>query len=437
MKIARRALLGGFASYPLVLLVSSPPLLAACGQRPPDTPLAHLYGKEWVHGAYSLYAKRYGEVQTAADTSSQDAYRVLAQKGVGALDALQAREVPFHVRVDPDAQRFAVQRNVPERLTFTADMNDAQRRAVEESWKRAREHIHTDYEEVRRLDWALTRLLEQVQRLRNAIEEGRIEQYRLVEQLLELLLLLLERLEHDRARLAELEADVVAVGMTVRATDANSATMAASIRKVLLAVIEDAATEARAPLYPPDEAERARLVEAGRALARRIEASAEFKRWRDEEREKQLAAIGVFLQALDQMTGLPTSQVYRTVLDLWRGDLDYLGYVKTALSLVPRGGALARVIADAIEYTEQARKIGGVVVATVRASGSVSTEDLAAQATAQAKGVVFNTASRFALERIDKQLAFFKDRAEVQKVTELLGETELMKGVMPKLPGPS
>ena len=91
--VTRRKLLGGFATLPLVALVSSPPLLAACGSRPPETPLAHLYGHEWVHGAYKLYSTKYAAVQTSADDTSHEVYCVLAQKGIVALDALQSREI--------------------------------------------------------------------------------------------------------------------------------------------------------------------------------------------------------------------------------------------------------------------------------------------------------------------------------------------------------
>jgi hypothetical protein len=467
--VTRRGLLGGFATFPLIALVSSPPLIAACGGRPPETPLAHLYGQDWVHGAYKLYATKYAAVQTSAEDTSHDVYRVLAQKGIVALDALQSRDVPFFVRVDPSAQSFSIERKVPERLTFSADMSDADRKNAEAAWKKARDNIHLDYEEVRRLDHALTRLLGQVQKIRNAIEEGRVEQYRIVQQLAELkadpthlpyqlpyqvtpkdyeeiLLLLLERLEDDRARLGVLEGDVVAVGMTVRSTDANSATMAASIRKVLLAVLEDgtaAKESARAPLFPADQGEKAKLLDTARALRAKIEASAEFIAWQKAETEKRLAALGAFLQALDTMTGLPTSQVYRTVLGLWRGDHDYLTYLKTIVGFVPHGGAVARTIVEAIEYTEKARQIGGTVVATVRAASNVASgggldalaaeakAQVTAQATAQAKGVVLNTASRFALERADKQLSFFKDKAEVTKVTDLLGQTDLVKQLIP------
>lgn len=461
--VTRRALLGGFATMPLVALVSSPALIAACGTREPETPLAHLYGREWVHGAYKLYADKYAGVQVSAEETSHDAYRVLAQKGVVALEAIQSRDVPFFIRVDDNAHAFAVERKVPERLMFTADMTDADRKAAEIAWKRARDHIHTDYEEIRRLDWALTRLLMQLQRIRNAIEEGRLEQYRLVEQLAELkkdptklpyqlpyqvtpkdyeeiLLLLLERLESDRARLAQIESDVIAVGMTVRSTDANSATLAVSIKKVLLAVVEDGRDPPPSPLFPADEGEKQRLLSAARALAQKIEASPEYIAWRDAEREKKLAAFGAFLTALDAMTGLPTSRIYRTVLDIWRGNHDYLGYLQTILSLVPHGSKVAAVIGEALEYTEKARKIAGTVVATVKqveAAGSMSVDALVAQGTAiateKAKGAVLNTASRFALERADKQLSFFKDKLEIAKVEDALRQTEMVTKAIPRL----
>ncbi len=396
--------------------------------------------------------------------SSQDVYRVLAQKGVAALDALQSRDVPFFVRVDENAHGFAIERKVPERLTFTADMTEADRKNAEVSWKKARDAIHLDYQEVRRLENALTRLLAELQHVRNAIEEGRLEQYRIVVQLAELtadrsnlpyalpyqvtaadyeeiLLLLLERLEDDRTRLGRVEGDVVAVGMTVRATDANSATMAASIRKVLLAVVEDGTPSPREPLFPKDQGEKAKLLAAGRTLRAGIAASPEFARWQADEREKKLAALGAFLQTFDAMTGLPTSQAYRTVLGLWRGDRDYLTYLKTIVSLVPHGGAVARTIVEAIEYTEKARQISGTVMAAVKAVKNGSLDAIAAeakaqvvgQATAQAKGVVLNTASRFALDRAQKQLSFFKDHAEVAKVTNLLAQTDLVTKVIPGL----
>lgn len=463
IKTSRRDLLGGFATLPLIALVSSPPLIAitACGGKPPEAPLAHLHGRDWVHGAYELYSTRYAKVQTSAEASAQDSYRILAQKGVTALDALQTREVPFYLRVADDDRSFKMDRKVPERLTFTADMNDEQRRQAQEAWKNARDHIHTDYEEIRRLDWALTRLLVQLTRIRNAIEEGRTEQYRLVEQLAdlrkdstnlpyplpyqvtpkdyeEILLLLIERLEDDRGRLLLMEADIIAVGMTTRATDANSATLAASIRKVLVAVVEDGSIPPRAPVFPRGPEEKAKFLEKAKTLATTIAQSPEFARWKAEERERKLAAFGAFLTVLDTATGLPTSQIYRTVLSLWKGDKDYLEYMKAILALMPRGGAVAKTIADAVEYTERARQVAGVVVATAKTKGGLSSEalvaQLRAQVNAQTKDVVLNTASRFALERADKQLSFYKENAEIAKVTDLLAQTDLMKQAMPQIP---
>jgi hypothetical protein len=460
-KVTRRTLLGGFATWPLVALVGSPTLLAACGSRPPETPLAHLYGRRWISGAYELYAERYATVQTSSAASSEEAYRVLAQKGVVALDALQSRDVPFFVRVAEDGQAFSVARNVPERLTFRAGMSESERRAAEAAWKKAREHVHTDYEEIRRLDWALTRLLAQLQRIRSAIDEGRREQFRLALQLSqlgsdpknlpfelpyevtardyeEILLLLLERLEADRVALAQIEADIVAVGLTVRATDAGSGSLAANIRKVLLAVVEDDALTTRAARFPENEAERQKLVEDGRALAKAIEASPEYAAFLAEEREKRLAAFGAFLQALDAMTGLPTSRVYRTVLDIWRGDRDYLGYLETVLSLIPEAARVRDVIHEAIERTREARAVLAKVSATVETARSASAKDpkalleeAASIGAAKGQRYVWNTASSFALERANKQLAFFESNAEVQKVSEMLAQTKVMRADLP------
>lgn len=467
-RVARRSALGGLATFPLVALVSSPPLIAlsgvvtgGCG-RAPETPLAHLHGRDWVHGAYALYAQRYADVQVKAESNAQDSYRVLAQKGVGALDGLQQREVPFFVRVADDERSFSIARTVPERLTFTAEMDEAARRRAQETWKSARDHIHTDYEQIRRLDWALTRLLIQLQRIRNAIEEGRVEQYRLVEQRLqlakepknlpyelpygvtpkeydEILLLLLERLEDDRERLLLIEADIIAVGLTTRTTDANSATLSASIRKVLLAVVEDGAIPPRAATFPVDASERARLLESGRALASAVEKSDAFHRWKVEEQEKRLAAFGTFLGVLDTMTGLPTSQVYRTIMSLWKGDRDYLEYMTAIVALMPRGSALANTIREVIEYTARARQIAGVVAVTVsslrNASSQALVEELRARVTSKvSQTAILNTASRFALERATRQLSFYKDLEEVATVRDLLAETDLMKGLVPAIP---
>src|SRR5690606_15299412 len=63
-------------------------LLSACGKREPETPLAHLYGKDWVHGAYRHYAQVYIEVEGRARRRSTDSYKILAQRGVTSLTNL-------------------------------------------------------------------------------------------------------------------------------------------------------------------------------------------------------------------------------------------------------------------------------------------------------------------------------------------------------------
>lgn len=442
--VPRRAFLGGLATLPLASFAGF-----GCGSRPPETPLAHLYGKEWVRGSYELYAGKYNAVQEKADAKSFDAYRVLAQKGVVALDALQSRDVPFYIKVGEDGRAFSIERNVPERLMFTANMTDADRQAATEAWKKARDHIHTDYEEIRRLNWSLTELLKQLQLIRNAIDEGRVEQYRQVAQIQELkkgdkppfelpyqvsqqdyvdnLHLLLERLEDDRHRLERIESDIVAVGLTVRATDAGSASLAANIQKVLLAVLEDSTAKPRPATYPAEE--RAKLLAEGQRLEQTIFASAEFKKWEKEEAAKKWEAIGQFLPLLDAVTGIPTSSIYRSVINMWKGDGDYLSYAKTLLQMSPVGKQVTSTLADAIDTTERARKIGGTVLATMK-TGAPSADALAAQA----KGVLLNTGTKFARDRIDKQLVFFKDKAELTKVSEALSETPLVKNALPAIP---
>jgi hypothetical protein len=409
-----------------------------------------------VHGAYELYAGKYAGVQKRASDTTENAYKVLAQKGVTALDGLQAREVPFYVRVDADGDDFAIERKVPERLTFTAEMNEADRQSATEAWKRAREHIHTDYEEIRRLNWALTQLLQQTQRIRSAIDEGHVEEFRLVSQIVELdkadtsvpfqlpyqvtkkdyaeiLVLLVERLEDDRKKLEQMEASIVTVGLTARSTDAGSATLAASLYKVLAAVMDDAdATTPRPAAYPPSDEERARLLAAGRAIVDGIAGSEEYKRWVKMEQTKTFEQIGTFLPLLDAMTHLPISAVYRQVLEVWRGDADYLSYLKMLIAMTPAGRQVAKVVGDVIETTERARKIAGQMEAILRA-GPPTPEALAAQA----KGIVLNTGTQFARERVRRQLAYFREKSEIDKVQRIVAESRLGTLPLPEIPIPA
>jgi hypothetical protein len=451
-------------------LGTSPIWLPTVGcNRPPETPLAHLYGKEWVHKSYEMYGEKYVALQTGAESSAQNAYKVLAQKGVTALDALQSRDVPFFVRADAEGEGFRIERKIPKRLTFRAGMTDAERDAATKEWERAREFIHTDYEEIRRLNWALGTLIGQVRHVRSTIENGKIEQYQLVRQLDALsqgekppfelpyqvtvkdyesvLLLLLERLEDDHKRLARLETDIVTVGLTVRATDAGSASLADNIHKVLLAVIQDSEDSSPRPAaFPQESDKRDELLAGGRALYQKIKASEEYVAWEKAERAKAWEQVGAFLQVFDAMTGLKTSAIFKQIVAVFTGDADYLSYVKTALGMLPFGGHLAKAVNDALEYTAKARKAidtakryvakGEDAYATLKKIQSgEALKGVDAQVTGAVKdGGLLNFGSRFAMNKLDRQLSFFKDKAEVSQVRSMLGETKLMSAALPAIP---
>jgi hypothetical protein len=428
-----------------------------CGPRQPDTPLAHLYGKEWVQGAYAHYAQSYLALETGTRARSFDVYKVLAQKGVTALEGLQRREVPFLLRLSEDGRRYEIRREVPERLTFSANMTAEEREEATRVWKLAREHVHTDYAEIARLNWSMTELLGGVTVVRNAIDQGTIESYRLCRRLTELkaggelpfqlpyqvtrqdyqrvLFLLLDRLQGDHGRLGALESSMLAVGLTARATDAGSASLGANVEKVLLAVVEDAEAAEGAPpaKFPESDEERDRRLQHGVELHAGIVATAEYQAWLKAERRRE-DQIGQFLSLLDQVTGLPTSALYRQAMSLWNGDADYLDYLKLAAALVPGGGGLRGVLDEAVETTVKARDLYAKA-RTVKSVADAAASGDAASALGAIEGAgLVNTATRHAKRSIPKQLVFLKARDEVDAVKRRLGETKLLKDPMPELP---
>ncbi len=454
-----------------VLALGTAPLwLPACAHHE-ETPLAHLYGQDWVHGAYEMYAGKYAAIQTSSEQASKNAYAMLAQKGVVALEALQTREVPFFIRVDDGEQGFKIARDVPERLKFTADMSDADRAAAQAHWEAAREHIQTDYEEIRRLDWALTTLLSQTQAVRSAIENGKIEQCHLVHQLSameagekppfelpyqvgvddyrDVLILLIERLDDDAKRLGRVESDIVTVGLTARSTDSGSASLAANLHKVLLAVVSDAsASTPRAATFPRSNDDRGQYLAKGKELYASIKASPEYAKWDKEESAKAFDQLGKMLSLVDSMTGLKVSAIYRQVLDIWRGDADYLSYLKTLASVLPGGGEVAKTVVSAIELTDKARKVAGKVqtgIATANtaidtgkrlANGGVPSAANAASVVELANGGgLLNAGSNFARSKMDKQLAFFKDQKELTQIKGAIAESSLMTSTLANVPG--
>ena len=388
-----------------------------------------------------MYGDAYLRVQSAAEESSFDAYAMLAQKGVVALDTLQLREVPFHARVSGGGQSFAIERDLPERLTFRADMSEQDRQRATETWERAREHIHTDYLEIRRLNWALTRLLGQLQRLRMAIDEAETEQFRITRQVEsvqegdlpfelpyavsakdyeDVLVLLVERLDDDRQRLAQLETAVVTVGLTARAADSSSLSLAPNLRKVLRAVERDAsASRPRPSAYPGGDDRDGRLAR-GRELMGAIRKSDAYQAYLDREREAWLRQLGGFLTILDAVTGIPVSRAYQQAVTIFAGDADYLDYLKLVSSLSP-SPELSSAIDDAITLTEKVRDTYGTGKALI---DSASAADL---------GALVNTGTAAAKAQVGKQLVFFGDQAEHDEIRRALDEGALMTRALPSL----
>lgn len=419
-------------------------VVGSCVQKKPDTPLAHLYGRGWVEGAYTHYAEAHQRVEGRAQTQGTEARQILAQRGVSALAALQVREVPFWVRVSPDAASFRVERDVPERLTFTANMSQAARDEATRVWSQARDHIQKDYEDVRRLDAALGGLLGSVSDVRHALDAGRLEQFRLCRQLTSIdggeplsfelpyqvsradygsvLLLLLERLESDAARLRRLEASLVATGLTARAADSGSLSLSQNLEKVLLSVEQDAARVQDAATAYPTDTERARHLTAARAVRQEIAASPEYSAWLQAERDRE-DVIGQFLTMIDRVTGLPTSAVYQQILRLWRGDDDYLGFLRLALGFVPGGTALHATLDQAVHYSEQTRS----VVATAEELAELAKNADARGAAVLANTGALNVATKKARQSLNRQLVFFESTEEVTQVRQALENTALLQ----------
>ena len=427
-----------------------------CG-RQPETPLPRLKGRAWVQGVYELHAQRYLDVQMGAETSSHGAYRVLAQKGVTALDGLQSREVPFHMRVDAASSRVQIERTVPERLTFTADMSVADRERATEAYHAARQHLHTDYYEIHRLDWAMSTLLGQLLAIHSAMEQAEIEQFKIVRDLaglrgggatpyqlpervtrddyVEVLVLLLARLEQDRARLASIEASIATVGLTARSTDAGSGSLTKNLHKVMLSVIHDAEATTPTPARFPASTKQTRVA-AGRELASQIEASTAYQEWKRAEDARALESAGMLFEAIDAVTHLPTSALFRTVIGIWRGEGDYLTYLQVLARIVPGGGRLAGVVRTGIDTSKRARDViaraQGARERLKRGDWDQALEsELAGRANA-----VLNTRTAFARKRIERQVTFFSEEKELGEVASAVAASPLMTRSMPPVPPP-
>jgi hypothetical protein len=122
---------------------------------------------------------------------------------------------------------------------------------------------------------------------------------------------------------------------------------------------------------------------------------------------------------VDAITGLPTSAVFRQVVDIWSGQADYLSYVQTALSLVPGGGKVASSLREASAKTKAVR-------AAIQRGADLATSTGDAIRAVSKEGGLVNVASQYARSRVNKQIVFYKDQAELEHVTEELTGTGLL-----------
>jgi hypothetical protein len=227
------------------------------------------------------------------------------------------------------------------------------------------------------------------------------------------------------------ESDIVTVGLTARATDSGSGSLSANLHKVLLAVVTDAgSSEPRAKTYPADDDTRGKYGARGKELMATIAASPEYITWEKHESTKAFDQLGQMLTLVDSMTGLHVSAIYNQVLDIWRGDADYLSYLKAAVKMLPGGSALAKVADQAIALTEKARKVAGQVqkgLALAKTAADGNYVQLAKDSG------LLNAGSDFARSKLSKQLAFIKDPQELDQLKGMMAQSTLIQSALPTL----
>jgi hypothetical protein len=86
----------------------------------------------------------------------------------------------------------------------------------------------------------------------------------------------------------------------------------------------------------------------------------------------------------------------------------------------------AETVVSGVETTKRARSV-------VRALGDREHRN---QAVSEQAHALLNTSTEFGRARLERQLAFYADDAELAKVREVVGSTELVKAPMPEIPKP-
>jgi hypothetical protein len=238
------------------------------------------------------------------------------------------------------------------------------------------------------------------------------------------LLLLMERLEADKKRIAAVESAITSVGLQVRATDAGSGSLSRNVSPVLLAVARDAEAAVIPPVdYPASEDLRRGLARKGKALRALVEETDEYRQWLRVEEQAEEVVVGGLIAVLERVTGLPISAAYREAQAIWRGEGDYLEHLRRLVQLVPGGSKLATAIETGVELTERLRG----AYREVREAVAHGDETIK---TVRARGTSFlvNAGSRYARDRVGKQLAFLESPSDLRRITSELDSVPWLGG---------
>ena len=96
--------------------------------------------------------------------------------------------------------------------------------------------------------------------------------------------------------------------------------------------------------------------------------------------------------------------------------------------MTPVGKEVAKTIIAAIETTEKVRKAIGTAQTVVKNAQAIAKNGV------PTTDALLNTGTQFARDRAQKQLAFFKNKAEADGIGALVAQTRLMTSALPQIP---
>ncbi len=427
--------------------------LAGCGASRPSTPYDHLYGEQWCRGIYAGYAERYEAVRRGSASAASSSYRVLARRGVAALERLQGRSTPFFVEIDQRG-RFRIRRDVPERLTFTAEMSDEERELARRRFEETRRHLADDYTDVDTLESALNGLLDALgnldaasseierERLNTASVRQRVRQGRLpfelpyqvtARQYDEVLLLLIDRLEVEKDGVERVRSGILAVLLAVRAADGSGRSLAANIEAAVLAATEDqrVVRERIPPPVLPEGGARVAGLERGEEIFAATIASESYQAFAESSGQSGPDPIGAVLSAVDSAYGTRLAGAAEQVRRIAKGESpDYFELLAGLSSVVPRSTAVGSLLDKAVRLTDRfrstARKVEKIAGTVKRLGEAAESPPTLEEALGALEGVdIAGLANReVPLEKAYEQVLFIEsevERADVRGRLEQLG----------------